>query len=199
VTDEIVKRDAPGDPGNATGNLGSAGASGPNVAGISVLKGVILYGATFSFAGLYVYVITRILAASPTHPPNLDGTLIGAAAALAGVLGSAFALEIGTTVDPSETNHDLRLALGARTAGHGSRTERALTWIRQFLSLEPSATDQPSWPKTFGIWAYALIASAVAITYVTHQSETPSAIRPLAIAFAGYVLALIKAAYSNAS
>jgi hypothetical protein len=127
VTDEIVKRDAPGGPGNATGNPGSTGASGPNIAGISVLKGVILYGATFSFAGLHAYVITRILAASPTHPPNLDGTLVGAAAALA-------ALESKELPNPRQ------------------------------CALEPSGTDQPS----------------------------------CAIAFAGYVLALIKAAYSNA-
>jgi hypothetical protein len=46
-----------------------------------------------------------------------------------------------------------------------------------------------------GIWAYAVVASAVAITDVVNQNETPSTIKALAVAFAGYVIALVNAAY----
>jgi hypothetical protein len=47
---------------------------------------------------------------------------------------------------------------------------------------------------TFGIWVYAFVASAVAITYVLNPNETPGPIKGLA-SFGGYVLALITTAY----
>lgn len=46
---------------------------------------------------------------------------------------------------------------------------------------------------TFGIWAYALVGGAV--TYFLNQGETPAEIKALAVAFAGYVLALVTTAY----
>jgi hypothetical protein len=42
---------------------------------------------------------------------------------------------------------------------------------------------------------YAAVASAVAIVYFLNQAETPSAIKALATAFAGYVVAFMTAAY----
>jgi hypothetical protein len=45
--------------------------------------------------------------------------------------------------------------------------------------------DSASWPKTFGIWVYAVIAFAVAVTYVLNQDSTPPAIRAIAVAFGG--------------
>jgi len=161
------------------------------VGGLSALKGLVLYGAVLTFAGLYIYFIVRISAAS-TYP-RLDGTLVTTAAALAGVLGSAFALEIGTPTDPASTNRRLRQAADAA----GDRKQRAAARIWRSLSLEPQRVDSASWPKTFGIWAYAVIAFAVAVTYVLNQDSTPPAIRALAIAFGGYVVALVNAAYRN--
>jgi hypothetical protein len=79
-----------------TGPLSHEG-SAPRIAGLSALKGLVLYGAIFTFAGLYVYFIVRITTARAGSAPKLDAALVSAAAALAGVLGSAFALEIGTT------------------------------------------------------------------------------------------------------
>lgn len=66
---------------------------------------------------------------------------------------------------------------------------------RRVLSLEPASTEAASWPKTFGIWVYAVVGSAVAITYVVNQNETPGTIKALAVAFGGYVIALVTAAY----
>ena len=80
------------------------------VGGLSALKGLVLYGAVLTFAGLYIYFIVRISGAS--GHPKIDGTLITTAAALAGVLGSAFALEIGRPTDPASTNQRLRDAAG---------------------------------------------------------------------------------------
>jgi uncharacterized integral membrane protein len=39
------------------------------------------------------------------------------------------------------------------------------------------------------------VASAVAVTYVVNQNQTPASIKALAVAFGGYVIALVTAAY----
>jgi hypothetical protein len=167
----------------------------PRIAGLSALKGLVLYGAVLTFAALYVDFIFRITSARPGMAPKLDASLVSAAAALAGVLGSAFALEIGTTTPDSSTNRSLADAID----GASTPTTRAATRIWQVLSLEPKSTSAASWPKTFGIWVYAIIASAVAITYVCNQNETPGTIKALAVAFGGYVIALVTAAYKSDS
>src|SRR2546421_8841468 len=81
------------------------------IGGVSALKGLVLYGATLTFAALYAYFIVRILGAKPGKPPGLDPAMVSTAAALAGVLGSAFALEIGTPADLTKTNFGLGSAL----------------------------------------------------------------------------------------
>lgn len=167
------------------------------IAGLSVLKGVMLYGATLTFAGLYIYFMVKIFGAEPDGPAvQFDGALVSAAAALAGVLGSAFALEIGTTTDADATNPSLGQALKQRTPDSPRKSRLSLR-IRQALSLEPSSVDAASWPKSFGIWTYALIGSAMAVTYVLNQGQTPGTIKALAVAFAGYVMALVNNAYKQ--
>jgi hypothetical protein len=161
------------------------------IAGLSVLKGLMLYGAILTFGGLYAYFIVEIFSAK-SAPPRFDATMVSAAAALAGVLGSAFALEVGTTSDQSTTNaalnHELERASGKQLA---------LARVWQTLSLDASNPQSASWPKTFGIWAYAVVASAVAFTYVLNPNQTPQTIKALAIAFGGYVIALVTAAYKS--
>jgi hypothetical protein len=146
------------------GKATTIGTTATDIGGSSILKGLVLYGA-----------------------------VISAAAALAGVLGSAFALDIGSPTDPGSTNPELAKALVvARTdKKNGGWT----TYVRRALSLEPADVNSASWPKTFGIWVYALIAGAVAITYIVNSSTTPGTVRALAISFGGYVIALITRAY----
>jgi len=167
----------------------------PRIAGISALKGLVLYGAIVTFAGLYIDFIVQITKAHAHAVPNLQAALVSAAAALAGVLGSAFALEIGTTTHERATNSKLSDAADQATTFQ----QKTATRIWQVLSLEPKNTTSASWPKTFGIWVYAIVASAVAITYVLNQDETPQTIKALAIAFGGYVIALVTAAYKSSS
>jgi hypothetical protein len=174
---------------------GGAGLAG-RIAGLSVLKGLVVYGATLTFAGLYAYFMEEIVSAASKTPPHLSGAMVSAAAALAGVLGSAFALVLGVPV--RTTNEALARDL-APARGRDDRVDPKLlrpgTRLRRVLSLEPGGTDQASWPQTFGVWVYAAVASAVAIVYALNQSETPQAIKGLAVAFGGYVIALMTAAY----
>jgi len=170
------------------------------IAGLSILKGLLLYGATCVFAGFYAYFMAKIAAAPGGKPPSLDPTMVSAAAALAGVLGSAFALVIGVPTRAETVNQGLGSALEAigpkRKASGGARF---LARLRQALSLEPANTTTPSIPITVGIWVYAAVGSAVAVTYFLNQQETPEAVKALAVAFAGYVLALVTAAYGLAT
>jgi hypothetical protein len=172
-----------------------------SIGGVSVLKGLVLYAAVLAFASLYVDFIVRIFSASAGKPPTLDTSLVSAAAALAGVLGSAFALSVGSPSDPGSTNAGLHEALtaAAASAKEGStpptRSQRSSLLLRRALSLEPSNTTSASWPMTFGIWVYAFVAAAVAVTYAVQPAETPGAVKALAVAFGGYVITLITVAY----
>jgi len=160
------------------------------IAGLRVLKGTIIYAATLTFAGFYLYFIVEIFRASGT-PPTFDPAMVAASAALAGVVGSAFALVIGLPTDKISVNPGVQEAIDNATR----QREKIVPWLRKILSYEPCNAQSSSWPMTFGIWAYALVASAVAVTYVLNQSETPDTIKTLAVAFAGYVIALLNSVY----
>lgn len=139
--------------------IGSQGMSVPvpKIAGLSVLKGIMMYGATLTFAALYVYFIVRISATGPAHQARFDSSLVTVAATLAGVLGSAFALEVGTTTPAAAANSALHDAVSAVTPGGPRRgTLRVRAW--QCLSLEASSPAAPSIPMSVGIWVYAGVA-----------------------------------------
>jgi hypothetical protein len=72
-------------------------------------------------------------------------------------------------------------------------------FLHKALSVEAGGKKDKSWPLTFGIWAYAIVGSAVALTYVFNQGHTPDAIKALAVTFAGYILALIHNAFGSSS
>jgi hypothetical protein len=181
------------------GGTGAASQDGlaSRIAGLSILKGLLLYGATLAFAGLYAYFMYRIANAPTGKPPGLDSTMIATAAALAGVLGSAFALVTGTSTPV--VNAGLKDALDKLDDPNVSLRDKVVVRARRILSFEPGDTDQASWPLTFGIWAYAAVAAGVAAVYILNRGETPPEVKALAIAFAGYVLALVNAAYGIAA
>jgi hypothetical protein len=169
------------------------------IAGLYLLKGLVLYGATLTFAGFYAYFMVRIVGAPDLQKPPLNPAMVGAAAALAGILGSAFALVVGT---PPRTTNDGLAANRQKHAEMQSKPRLRSTLrlrVCTALSLEPGGRTTASWPLTVGIWMYALVAAAVAVTYFLNQSETPEEIRTIAIAFAGYVTALMTAAFGLAT
>lgn len=168
------------------------------IAGLPILKGLLLYGATATFVAIHLYFVIEIWDAKSGAPPHFNGELLKAGAALAGVLGSAFALYVGLPTRPQDVNQ--RLAQDERT--NNKRDKKALRSsasisIRKFLSLEPPNKDSASWPLTGGIWAYACVAGAVAVTYAMNANETPADLRTIAVAFGGYVIALVTAAFAT--
>jgi hypothetical protein len=176
---------------------GSSEGVATRIAGLSILKGLLLYGATLAFVGFYAYFVEEIWAANTGTPPTFDAAMVSAAAALAGVLGAAFALVIGVPTDESEVNQSLTQATGTGNGNH--KPGRARLWLWRLLSLEPTDKAGASWPLTFGIWTYAVVASSVALTYLINQAETPEAVRALAVAFGGYVVAFVTMAYGVAT
>jgi hypothetical protein len=165
------------------------------IAGMSALRGLMLYGSVLAFAGLYSYFMVVIATSRHGVKPAIDATLISAAAALSGVLGSAFALKIGVAPNPGLVNR--ALATHQADADNHKRSPVTAT-IRRALSLEPSDVDAKSWPLTFGIWTYAIVASATVVVYILNQNETPGTVKALAVTFGGYVIALINMAYGLA-
>jgi hypothetical protein len=107
------------------------------------------------------------------------------------VLGSAFALVIGLPTDKSSVILGIQEAIDKAARPR----EKIVPWLRKILSYEPRNAQSSSWPMTCGIWAYAVVASAVAITYFHNQNKTPDTIKTLAVAFAGYVIALLNSVY----
>jgi hypothetical protein len=160
------------------------------IGGLCVLKGTIIYATTLTFAGFYIYFMLEIFQANG-KPPTFDPAMVSASAALAGVLGSAFALVIGLPTDKSSVNPGIQEAID----NAAKPMEKIVPWLRKILSYEPRNAQSSSWPMTFGIWAYAVVASAVAVTYFLNQNETPDTIETLAVAFAGYVIALLNSVY----
>src|ERR1700728_4158100 len=77
------------------------------IGGMSTLRGLIVYGAVLAFAGLFIDFMVVISNAKTGTKPPIDATLISAAAALAGVLGSAFALKVGVPPSPAAVNRKL--------------------------------------------------------------------------------------------
>ena len=167
----------------------SDSASNDQIGGMSTMRGLIVYGAVLAFAGLFIDFMVVISTSRVGHKPSIDATLISAAAALSGVLGSAFALKIGVAPSPAAVNQSLADHLTDR-----NRSKTAAR-IRQALSLEPSTTADKSWPLTFGIWVYGIVASATLAVYILNQNETPNAVKALAVTFGGYVLSLLNMAY----
>lgn len=165
------------------------------IAGLPILKGLVLYAATLTFAGLYAYFMAKIATADHAVKPEFSTVMISAAAALAGVLGSAFALYIGVPTSPDSVNSDLGKQLEKVKEDNLRFHQRWQAYVRRVLSIDPPRPESASWPITFGIWAYALVAGAVSVTYVVNQSETPDAIKALALAFSGYVVAFMTSAF----
>ena len=167
------------------------------IAGTSALRGLIVYGGVLAFAALYIdfaVVISRAAHAAPT----IDATLVDAAAALAGILGSAFAIRIGNPANQAVINQSLATHLTKAQSEDAKKRTKLLAYLHRAVSLEVGKRGATSWPITFGLWVYAAVGSMLVVVYVLNESQTPGAVKALAVTFAGYVLALLTSAFKSA-
>jgi hypothetical protein len=143
------------------------------VGGMRTLRELLVLGLVAAFVVVYGDFIIDIWNArrNGEQPPRFNDGLVTFAGALAGILGSAFAVALGIAKGDQEPPAQGRLA-GAR---------------RRFAGLSVSVT--------FGIWAYAIVGAAAAVTALVNLDETPDPIKALSSVFVGYLLALASTAF----
>jgi hypothetical protein len=176
-----------------------------SIGGVSTLKGALLYGAVILFATLFIDFIVKIFETGASGPASLNPTAETVAVALAGVLGTGFALAIGAPTREEATNKALNAHLEETALAptrqprppHITRTQRAMAYAHLALSLDPPTPNRASWPRTIGVWTYLMVASAVAVTYLVNEAQTPDKVKGIAIAFGGYVLAMLRSEYAT--
>jgi hypothetical protein len=193
--DAKARDDAQGSHSGTPEPTGARAEQGDGIAGMSVLRGLVVYGAVLAFAGLYTDFV--ILISRANGMASIEPALLTAAAALAGVLGSAFALRVGNPSPQAVINQALKTRIDNINNPDIPTTaaDKVKRIIHEGLSLEVSAPNKPSWPITIGIWVYALVGSAVAVTYALNERQTPGPVKALAVTFAGYVVALLSVAF----
>jgi hypothetical protein len=142
------------------------------VGGMRTLRELLVFGFVIAFVAVYSDFIWDIWRArvDDSTPPRFNDGLVTLAGALAGVLGSAFAIALGIA-KPAVDEATGRLA-GVRNRFGG-------------LSVA----------ITFGIWAYAIVGAAAAVTAVVNLDETPDPIKALSSVFVGYILAVASTAF----
>ena len=188
---------SPAPPKQAATQTDQPAAPSDGIAGTSALRGLIVYGAVLAFAALYIdfaVVISRAAHAAPT----IDATLVDAAAALAGILGSAFAIRIGNPANQAVINQSLATHLTKAQSEDAKKRTKLLAYLHRAVSLEVGKRGATSWPITFGLWVYAAVGSMLVVVYVLNESQTPGTVKALAVTFAGYVLALLTSAFKSA-
>lgn len=142
------------------------------VGGMRTLRELLVVGLVAAFVVVYGDFMIDIWDArrDGEQPPGFNDGLVAFAGALAGILGSAFAVALGIA-KPEVDERQGRLA-GARNRVRG-------------LSLS----------VTLGIWAYAIVGAAAAVTALVNLEETPDPIKALSSVFVGYLLALASTAF----
>jgi hypothetical protein len=143
------------------------------VGGMRTLRELLIVGFVVAFVLLYGDFIVDIWRARMDErpPPAFNDGVVTLAGALAGVLGTAFAVALGVAKPAVMRDATGRLA-GARN---------------RFAGLSPSLT--------LGIWAYALVGAAAAFTATVNLDETPDVVKALSSVFVGYILALASTAF----
>ena len=166
------------------------------IAGLPILKGLLLYGATATFVAIHLYFVIEIWGATRRSaalqrraPQGRRRTGRRARVGLRTVRRSTDASAGRQPAPRAGRDHE-------QPEGQEPLRSSASISIRKFLSLEPPNKDSASWPLTGGIWAYACVAGAVAVTYAMNANETPADLRTIAVAFGGYVIALVTAAFA---
>jgi len=142
-----------------------------NVWGGRKLLEILVLGFVGAFIAVYADFIWEIwrARANGSPSPEFSEGLVSFAGGLAGILGSAFAVAFSRPDQEERTE----------TANAESRESRI--W-RRISGL--------SFCVTVGIWAYAVVGGAAAVTALVNLDETPDPIKALSSVFIGYGLAL---------
>lgn len=139
------------------------------VLGLKALRQVILGAAVLAYVVIFAIWIAKVWGAKSGVPPVLDGTVVVAGTALAGALGTGFALAMGLEKQKGDTS-------------------RTIGWTAM-----PKGFDNLI--LTAGVWLYVLVSGACLLTLLVHKSEMPGDLETLTASFTAYVLTLVTSAF----
>ena len=151
----------------------SDGSGGEPGLAAQVIRGFTLIAAELAFVALFVNFVVETWRAADGDPPTFSDVQVNAGGALAVVIGAGYATVLG--VEPHAENS---VAMLSRD------------WfgkVRQLL--------QERLLLLLGVGLYMLIGIAVAVTYAVNEAETPGVLRTFAVAWGGYVIAYLGAAF----
>lgn len=138
-----------------------------------------LAAAELAFVGLTVIFVVETWVANGGKAPDLSAVQGSALAGLAVLLGGGFGVVLGaqgkggTKALAPDPNQSVAQAV-KKAVG-----ERTLLFA--------------------GVIIYMFAGFAICVTYALNEAETPSILRTIAVAFAGYVVAFVSTAYQQLS
>jgi hypothetical protein len=135
----------------------------------ALVRATTLFASEIAFAGLFAYLMYETWNAHSGAPPEISKPVVGAAGALAVALAAGYAGALGLNPQPGV---------------------RAFSWFSQ-------KNFKASGLLFLGVFTYMTVGAACGLTYLANVDETPGIIKTVAVAFGGYVIAYIGAAYKQ--
>jgi hypothetical protein len=137
-----------------------------------------LLGAELAYLGLVSYLIFISWDSKSGVVPGVSDGIIGLVGALATAFGLGYASVLGVqppTKDPPQLQ--------------GGAVRRFFQWLDAVLTVNNLLGA--------GILFYMASGTALGVTYLANQNESPGVVKTIAVAFGGYVVAYIGKAYQN--
>jgi len=132
---------------------------------------VLVLGAEFVYFALVTYLIVATFQSDHLKQPTINGAVVGAAGALAGIFGTAFAALLGLPVVTKQND------------GTFWGVVKSVVTVDNVLAA--------------GVVLYMVEGALLGGTYLIREVESPGVVKAIAVAFGGYVIAYVGKAYSD--
>jgi hypothetical protein len=137
-----------------------------------------LLGAELAYLGLISYLIFITWESKSGVVPGVSDGIIGVVGALATAFGLGYASVLGVQ-PPSKDPPQLQ----------GGAIRRLFQWLHAVMTVNNLLGA--------GILFYMVAGTALGVTYLANQNESPGVVKTIAVAFGGYVIAYVGKAYQN--
>jgi hypothetical protein len=140
----------------------------------SVIGLALVIGAEFTYFALVIYLVVATIQSEHLKQPTINGAVVGATGALAGIFGTAFAALLGVDVGPKVLRGE---------------PDNLWTKFRSMFTL----------PNFLGLGVIIYMVAGVLLggTYLRWEVESPGVVKAIAVAFGGYAIAYVGKAYSD--
>ena len=140
----------------------------------SVIGLALVIGAEFTYVALVIYLVVATIQSEHLKQPTINGAVVGATGALAGIFGTAFAALLGVDVGPKNLQ---------------GQPDNLWTKFRSMFTL-------PNF-LALGVIIYMVAGALLGGTYLRWEVESPGVVKAIAVAFGGYAIAYVGKAYSD--